>query len=64
VYGIPLTNKKVLDLMKNENNNAIMTEFVGLRAKMYTLRVDDRKDTKKVKSVKSKVIERIITFDD
>jgi len=50
--------------MKDENNGAIMTEFVGLRAKMYALRVDGKKDTKKVKGVKSNVVARTITFDD
>jgi len=49
--------------MKDENNGAIMTEFVGLRAKMYALRVDG-KDMKKVKGIKSKVVARTITFDD
>jgi len=63
-YGIPLVNKKVPDLMKDENNGAIMTEFIGFRAKMYALRVDGKKDTKKVKGVKSIVVARTITFDD
>ena len=40
--------------MKDENNGAIKTEFVGFRAKMYPLRVDGKKDTKKVKGVKEK----------
>ncbi|KYM94372.1 hypothetical protein ALC62_14999 [Cyphomyrmex costatus] len=55
-YSIPLANKKVPGLMKDENNGAIMTEFVGLRAKMYALRVQGRKDTKKAKGVKSNVV--------
>ncbi|XP_018395378.1 PREDICTED: uncharacterized protein LOC108773902, partial [Cyphomyrmex costatus] len=63
-YSIPLANKKVPGLMKDENNGAIMTEFVGLRAKMYALRVQGKKDTKKAKSVKSNVVARSITYDD
>ncbi|KYN09372.1 hypothetical protein ALC57_18515 [Trachymyrmex cornetzi] len=64
VYGIPFANKKVPGLIKDENNGAILTEFVGLRAKMYALRVDGKKDTKKAKGVKSNIVARTITFDD
>ncbi|XP_036140462.1 uncharacterized protein LOC118644854 [Monomorium pharaonis] len=63
-YGMPLENKKVPGLMKDENNGVIMTEFVGLRAKMYALKVDGKKDTKKAKGVKNNVVTRTITFDD
>jgi len=49
VYGMPLEQKNTL--MKDENNDAIMTEFVGLRAKMYAVRVDGKKNTKKAKKV-------------
>src|SRR5215469_14930598 len=63
-YGMSLVNTKVPDLMKDENNGAIMTEFVGLRAKMYALRIDGQKDTKKVKGIKSNVVAKSITFDD
>jgi len=65
VYGMPLANKKVPGLIKDENNSAIMIEFIsGFRLKMYALRVDGKKDKKKVKGVKSNVVARIITFDD
>ncbi|KYN22125.1 hypothetical protein ALC57_05484 [Trachymyrmex cornetzi] len=63
-YGMPLANKKVPGLMKDENNGMIMTEFVELRAKIYAVRVDGKKDTKKVKGVKSNVVARTIIFDD
>ncbi|KYN21765.1 hypothetical protein ALC57_05866 [Trachymyrmex cornetzi] len=63
-YGMPLANKKVPGLMKDENNGMIMTEIVGLKAKMYSVRVDGKKDIKKVKGVKSNVVARTITFDD
>ncbi|KYN22663.1 hypothetical protein ALC57_04933 [Trachymyrmex cornetzi] len=57
-YGMSLANKKVPGLMKDENNDMIMTEFVGLRAKMYALKVDGKKDTKKAKGVKNNVVAR------
>jgi len=49
--------------MKDENNGAIMTEFVG-RTKMYAVRVDCKKNTKKAKDIKNNVVSRMITFDD
>ena len=64
VYGIPHANKKVPGVMKDKNSGAIMTEVVGLRAKMYALRVDGKKDTKKIKDVKNNVVTKSITFDD
>ena len=45
--------------MKDENG-AIITEFVGVRAIMFTMCVDGKKDTKKVKGVKSNVVARSI----
>ncbi|XP_070531293.1 uncharacterized protein, partial [Cardiocondyla obscurior] len=63
-YGMPLVNKKIPGLMKDECNGAIVTKFVGLRAKMYAIKVDGRSDTKKAKGVKSGVVARTITFDD
>jgi len=48
--------------MKDENNSATMIEFVG--AKMYVVRVNDKKDIKKAKGAKDNVVARTITFDD
>ncbi|XP_071642228.1 uncharacterized protein [Temnothorax longispinosus] len=63
-HGMPRVNKKVPGLMKDENNGAIMTEFAGLRAKMYTYKVLGRDDTKRIKGVKRNVVAKRITFED
>ncbi|XP_071579723.1 uncharacterized protein [Temnothorax nylanderi] len=63
-YHMPRVNKKIPVLMKDENDGAVMTEFVGLRSKMYALRVEEKSDTKKIKGVKRNVVARTITFDD
>ena len=68
-YGMPRVNKKVPGLMKDENNGALMTEFVGLRSKMYATRtfhaaVGSTSETKKVKGVRRHVVANDIQFDD
>jgi len=44
----------------NDNDRMIMIEFVGFRAKMYAVRMDDKKETKKVKDVKNNIVARMI----
>jgi len=63
-YGMPLANEKIPSLMKDENNGAIITEFVGLRVKIYAVKVHGKKEIKKAKGVKSNVVTQTITFDD
>ncbi|KAJ8955195.1 hypothetical protein NQ318_009091 [Aromia moschata] len=63
VYGIPQAYKKVLGLMKDENHGEIMTEFIGLRAKMYTYKVNHESVYKRIKGLSRPAIKRI-TFED
>lgn len=63
-FNIKLLNKKVIGLMKDELNGKIMTEFIGLRPKMYSFRVCGEDHTNKAKGVKDYVTKKYITFDD
>jgi hypothetical protein len=57
------TNKKVIGKFKNESINQI-TEFVGLRSKLYAYTVDEEtKDHKRCKGVKKCVVDKKLTLD-
>ncbi|XP_051164939.1 uncharacterized protein LOC127283871 [Leptopilina boulardi] len=64
IYNIPQANNKVLGLMKDECSGKIITEFVGLRSKMYSIRVNGQDFTKKAKRVRSVVLKNYINFND
>ncbi|XP_075162781.1 uncharacterized protein LOC142235412 [Haematobia irritans] len=61
-FNFPIANKKVLGMMKDENSGRIMTEFIGLRPKMYSMKVEDCAEIKKSKGVKKSVL-RKYTFE-
>ena len=63
--GIPFgVNKKVLGMFKDEVGGKIIDEFVGLRAKLYSYRMLEGKESKKCKGVKKLVVEKSITHED
>ena len=63
--GIPTgCNKKVLGMFKDEAGGKIIDEFVGLRAKLYSYKMYEGKESKKCKGVKSLVVKNSITHED
>jgi len=68
-------NKKVLGKFKNENNGIQISEYVGLRPKLYSMRLDRadyitradnsiKMETKKAKGTARSVVKNEITFND
>lgn len=59
-------NKKVIGKFKDEAAGKQITHFVGLRAKLYSYKVDDQatREEKKCKGIKKNVIKKEILFDD
>ena len=63
--GIPTgCNKKVLGMFKDEAAGRIMEGFVGLRAKLYSYKMFEGKESKKCKRVKKSVVKKSITHED
>ena len=63
--GIPTgENKKVLGKFKDETAGKPIKEFVGLRAKLYSYKMDEGKENKRCKGIKKDVIERSIRHED
>lgn len=63
-YGYPLVNKKVIGLLKDELNGQIFEEFVGLRSKMYSLKVYKKdEDICKAKGL-AKSVKRTLSLED
>lgn len=62
--GVKLrVNKKVIGMMKDETAGKEITEFVGLRAKLYAYKVGEEVG-KKCKGIKKAVVESSISFED
>ena len=57
-------NKKVLGMFKDEVNGDIIDEFVGLRAKLYSYKMFEGKESKKCKGIKKSVVKKSITHED
>ena len=57
-------NKKIIGMMKDEAGGKSITEFVGLRSKLYAYKMDSGKEAKKCKGVKKGVVKKEITLED
>ena len=63
--GIPTgINKKVLGMFKDEAAGKNIKEFVGLRAKLYSYKMEEGKENKRCKGIKKAVVEKSITHED
>ena len=63
--GIPTgINKKVLGMFKDEAAGKIIKEFVGLRSKLYSYKMDEGGENKKCKGIKKQVVTTSITHED
>ena len=63
--GIPTgINKKVLGMFKDEAAGKPISEFVGLRSKAYSFKMEEGEEFKKCKGIKKNVVKKSITHED
>jgi len=62
-FDIERKNQKVVGKFKNECAAEILTHFIGLRSKMYSLLIENQPPVMKAKGVKASAV-RTITFQD
>lgn len=64
IYEFEKLNKKKIGYFKDENAGKIMLEFVGLKAKMYSFKVQDSNlEYKKAKGIQSSSIKHLYMSD-
>ena len=51
-------NKKNIGKFKPEHANSIIREFIGLKSKMYSIKLDDENEEKKAKGIVKSVIKK------
>lgn len=65
IFNIPRRNNKVLLKLKDEFSSQLVHEFVGLRSKMYGIKLhNSEKELKKAKGIKKNIIKKNMTFKD
>ena len=57
-------NKKVIGKFKDETAGVPIKEFIGLKSKMYSISLDNEKNSKKAKGAKKNVIRKGISHQD
>ena len=62
--NIDKTNKKIIGKFKDETNGIPIIEFIGLRSKMYSIKLLNDKAKKRAKGVKKNVVNNDIKHDN
>jgi hypothetical protein len=57
-------NKKVIGKMKDELNGVPAKQFIGLRSKMYSLKIDQQEEKKTAKGISKNVVKRTLHHED